>query len=106
MVTNCNRLFLDSSKVISKSFIAFDQYWFGFLYGGGPFCVLLIIPFLLQLFADVVDKLAKKWKPEGIHDTSYEDIKMGIIGRSGIFDRNPLLRRLRKHHHVYSRKSR
>ncbi|MFI5129179.1 MAG: site-2 protease family protein [Chitinophagales bacterium] len=77
-----NRLFLDSSQVISKIFLLLSigvLVWFS-LYGGSrPYYALLIIPFFLltRLFADrQLDKLTKKVEAEGINlDTSYEDIK-------------------------------
>ena len=77
-----NRLFLDSSQIISKIFLLLSigvLVWFS-LYGGSrPYYALLIIPFFLltRLFADrQLDKLTKKVEAEGINlDTSYEDIK-------------------------------
>ena len=79
-----NRLFLDSSQVISKIFLLLSigvLVWFA-LYGGSrPYYALLIIPFFLltRLFADThLDKLTKKVEAEGIDlDTSYEDLSDG-----------------------------
>ena len=76
-----NRLFLDSSEVISKVFLLLSiavLVWFS-LYGGSrPYYALLIIPFFLltRLFADTqLDKLTKKVETEGLNlDTSYEDL--------------------------------
>jgi stage IV sporulation protein FB len=76
-----NRLFLDSSQVISKIFLFLSigvLVWFA-LYGGPkPFYALLIIPFFLltRLIADTqLDKLTKKVEEEGVDlNTSYEDI--------------------------------
>jgi Zn-dependent protease len=76
-----NRLFLDSSQIISKIFLIASiglLIWFA-LYGGPrPFYALLIIPFFLltRLVSDThLDKLTKKVEDEGINlDTAYEDI--------------------------------
>jgi stage IV sporulation protein FB len=76
-----NRLFLDSSQVISKIFLFLSiglLVWFA-LYGGPrPFYALLIIPFFLltRLVADThLDKLTKKVEEEGIDlNTTYEEI--------------------------------
>ncbi|MEI9810466.1 MAG: site-2 protease family protein [Bacteroidota bacterium] len=76
-----NRLFLDSSQVISKIFLLLSigvLIWFA-LYGGPrPFYALLIIPFFLltRLVADThLDKLTKKVEDEGFDlNTTYEEI--------------------------------
>jgi stage IV sporulation protein FB len=77
-----NRLFLDSSQVISKIFLLISiglLIWFA-LYGGAkPYYALLIIPLFLltRLFTDSqLDKLTKKVEAEGVNlDIAYEDIK-------------------------------
>ena len=77
-----NRLFLDSSQVISKIFLLLSiavLVWFA-LYGGSkPYYALLIIPFFLltRLLADSqLDRLTKKVEAEGINlDIAYEDIR-------------------------------
>ncbi|HEY6503558.1 MAG TPA: site-2 protease family protein [Chitinophagaceae bacterium] len=76
-----NRLFLDSSQIISKIFLLLSigaLIWFA-LYGGPrPFYALLIIPFFLltRLIADTqLDKLTKKVEAEGFDlNTTYEEI--------------------------------
>jgi Zn-dependent protease len=77
-----NRLFLDSSQVISKIFLLISigvLVWFALDGGPRPYYALLIIPFFLlsRLIADThLDKLTKKVEAEGINlDTSYEDIR-------------------------------
>jgi stage IV sporulation protein FB len=76
-----NRLFLDSSQLISKIFLLLSiglLVWFALDGGPRPYYALLIIPFFLlsRLIADThLDKLTKKIEAEGINlDTSYEDI--------------------------------
>ncbi|HLG41438.1 MAG TPA: site-2 protease family protein [Chitinophagaceae bacterium] len=76
-----NRLFLDSSQIISKIFLLLSigaLVWFALDGGPRPFYALLIIPFFLlsRLITDThLDKLTKKVEAEGINlDTSYEDI--------------------------------
>ena len=76
-----NRLFLDSSQIISKIFLFLSigaLVWFALFGGPRPFYALLIIPFFLltRMITDYqFDKLTKKVESEGIDlDTSYEDI--------------------------------
>jgi stage IV sporulation protein FB len=76
-----NRLFLDSSQVISKIFLFLSigvLTWYAIYGGDRPFYALLIIPFFLltRLVADTqLDKLTRKVESEGVDlTTSYEDI--------------------------------
>jgi Zn-dependent protease len=76
-----NRLFLESSQVISKIFLLLSigaLTWFALFGAARPVYALLIIPFFLlsRMITDVqLDKLTKKIEDEGINlDTSYEDM--------------------------------